>query len=45
MHQILIQLGSAPDRTGRPYRYSAPPDTLAGLMGLTAKKREGTGTE
>jgi len=41
MHQIVCRLGLSP----RPHWgvYSAPPDPLAGLMGLTSKGGKGRG--
>ena len=41
MHQILFQLGSAPDPAEG--AYSAPPDPLAEFKGPTSKGREERG--
>ena len=43
MHQIRFRLGSAPDRSGKPY--SAPPDPLAGFREGLFLREGGEGRE
>ena len=43
MYQIQFRLGLSPDPAGG--AYSAPPDPLAELRGLTSKGTGGTGRE